>query len=449
MPIDPASVAAVDAGRRGAQSAASHRPADTAAAGTRPTGTALGAGGAGTVLPLPDGYTFAALPATVERLLLGRGDGGLPRAALGDAPARVERVVFVLLDAFGWRFLDRHADRHPLVRRFLDEGTVAKLTTQFPSATPAHVTTLHTGRPVGEHGLYEWNLYEPTLDAIVTPLMFSFAGDPQRDTLRDAGADPRALYPTRTLYRRLADAGVRCVAFQPDTFAPSTYDGVVLDGADLCPYATLDDAFAGLADALRTQPAPVYAYVYIDTLDAVGHHHGPSSAAFDAEATRCLDAIDRALPTLPEGTLLLLAGDHGQIEVDPARTRFVNQLWPGIRARLRHDGRGRPLAPAGSARDLFLHTAPGAQEHVVAVLRDLLGAAAEVHATDDLVAEGLFAAPPGPRLRDRLGDVCVLPAPGETVWWRERGRFGMRFRGHHGGLTTAEAHTHVSSLIVA
>jgi hypothetical protein len=438
MPVDAASLAAVDAARRRRDVGAT--PGPGAAAPGEPV--------AGTVRPLADGYTFAALPATVERLLLGRSHGGLPPAALGDAPARAERVVLILLDAFGWRFLDRHADRHPLLRRFLDHGTVAKLTTQFPSATTAHVTTLHTGRSVVEHGLYEWNLYEPTLDAIVTPLMFSFAGDPERDTLRGAGADPRALYPTSTLYRRLSTEGVRCVAFQPATFAPSTYDGVALDGADLRPYATLDEAFAGLADVLRARSGPVYAYVYIDTVDATGHQHGPSSAAFDAETTRCLDAIDRALPTLPPGTLLLLAGDHGQLDVDPARTRFVNQLWPGIRAHLRHDGRGRPLAPAGSARDLFLHTTPGARDHVVAVLRDLLGATAEVHATDDLVAEGLFVAAPGPRLRDRIGDVCVLPAPGETVWWRERGRFGMRFRGHHGGLTPEEAHTHVSSLVV-
>jgi Type I phosphodiesterase / nucleotide pyrophosphatase len=438
MPVDAASVAAVDAARR--------HTAATGAAGA--AGSTSGGSPAGTVRPLADGYTFAALPATVERLLLGHGAGGLPNAALGDAPARVERVVLVLLDAFGWRFLERHADRHPLLRRFLDDGTVAKLTTQFPSTTTAHVTTLHTGRPVTEHGLYEWNLYEPSLDALVTPLMFSFAGDPARDTLRVFRPDLHALYPAATLYRRLAGEGVRSIAFHPASFAPSTYDSVLLDGATVHPYAALDDAFAALAGALSTGSGPIYAYVYIDTLDAVGHQHGPSSTAFDTEATRCLDAIERAVPTLPEGTLLLLAGDHGQIEVDPGRTRFVNQLWPGIRAHLRHDGRGRPLAPAGSARDLFLHTTPGSTDHVVAVLRDMLGEAAEVHATEDLVDEGVFTAPPGPRLRDRLGDVCVLPAPGETVWWRERGRFGMRFRGHHGGLTPEEAHTHVSSLVV-
>jgi hypothetical protein len=427
MPVDAASVAAVDRSRRAAREGV-----DPAAAG---------------VLPLTEGYTFAALPATVERLLLGR-DGGLPRASLGDAPERVERVVLVLLDAFGWRFFARHADSHPLLRRIVGEGTVAKLTTQFPSTTAAHVTTIHTGRPVAEHGMYEWNIYEPSLDALVTPLMFSFAGDSERDTLRGAGADPRTVFPTATLYRRLAIDGVRCVAFHPATFAPSTYDGVLLDGATLHPYATLAGGFATLADALHAHAGPIYAYFYIDTVDATGHQYGPSSGAFDTEALRCLDAIDRALGTLPDGTLLLLAADHGQVDVDPARTRFVNQLWPEIGLHLRRDRRGRPLAPAGSARDLFLHTAAGAHAYVIDRLRDLLGAEAEVRATDELVAEGVFPAPLGARLRERVGDVCVLPAAGGTVWWRERGRFGMRFLGHHGGLTPEEAHTHVASLMV-
>src|SRR4051794_6746825 len=423
MPLDAASVAAVDGARRDA----------SAGSGVR---------------PLREGYTFAALPATVERLLLGRGGGGLPRAALGDAPEHVERILLVLFDAFGWRFFARYADTHPLLRRFLADGTVAKLTSQFPSTTTAHVTTLHTGRPVTEHGLYEWNLYEPSIDALITPLMFSFAGDGRRDTLRVIRADPRAMFPTETLYQRLSGAGVRCIAYQPASFAPSTYDGVLVDGADMRPYPSVESAFGALADDLADTPAPVYAYVYIDAVDAIGHQHGPSSAAFDAVARRCLDAIDRARGTLPPGPLLLPAAAHGRVDAAPARTRFVNELWPEIRGHLRRDRRGRPIAPAGSARDLVLHTAPGARDDVIAVLRDRIGDVAEVLATDDLAAEGVFPAPPGPRLRARLGDVLVLPAPGETVWWREPRRFDMRFRGHHGGLTQDEAHTLVASLVL-
>jgi len=418
VPLDSASVAAVDGSRRAG----------------------------GNVRPLHDGYAFAAIPATVERLLLG-GDAGLPPAAIVDVAAPVQRVVLVLLDAFGWRFLERHAGAHPLLRRMLAEGTVAKFTAQFPSTTAAQITTLHTGRRVSEHGLYEWNIYEPTLDALVTPLLFSFTGDGARDTLRATGTDARAVFPTGTVYRRLAARGVRSLAFQPASFTPSTYDGVLLDGAQVHPYATIDAGFGALADTLAAAAGPTYAYVYIDALDACGHHDGPSSAAFQAEAVRCLDAIEAGLRALPPGTLLLLAADHGQVDVDPRRTLFVNELWPGIAEHLRADRRGRPLAPAGSARDLFLHTAPARRERVVERLRELLGERATVHATGDLVGEGLFGPAPGPRLLERLGDVCVLPAPGETVWWRERGRFDMRFRGHHGGLTPAEAETFVGSLV--
>jgi hypothetical protein len=419
VPLDSASIAAVDGSRR----------AD------------------GGVRPLHDGYAFTALPATVERLLLG-GDGGLPRTAVVDAPAPVERVVLVLLDAFGWRFFERHAGEHRLLRRMLDEGTVAKLTAQFPSTTAAQITTLHTGRPVGEHGLYEWNMLEPALGALITPLLFSFAGDGERDTLRATGLAPRAVFPAGSVYRRLGARGVRSVAFQPAAFTPSTYDGVLLDGAALHAYDTLEDAFAALGADLHAGPPPAFAYVYIDALDQCGHRDGPSSLAFHGEAVRCLDAIEAGLRGLPAGTVAVLAADHGQVDVDPRRTLFVNELCPDLADDLRADGRGHPLAPAGSARDLFLHTAPGARGRVMARLSDVLGERAAVHATAELVEEGLFGPAPGPRLLERLGDVCVLPGLGETVWWRERGRFGMRFRGHHGGLTPAEAETVVASLVV-
>jgi hypothetical protein len=419
--LDAASVRAVDAARRGP----------------------------GSVRPLSTGYAFAALPATIERLLGGEPvEGGLPSAALGALGGPAQRVVLVLLDGFGWSFFARHAD-HPLLRRMLVEGSVAKLTTQFPSTTAAHITTLHTGRPVAEHGVYEWNILDPGLNAIVTPMLFSYAGDGARDTLRRAGVAPPALYPTdRTLYRRLADRGVASLAFQPSSFAPSTYDGVLLDGAALHPYDAPEDGLAALGRALRTQPGPTYAYVYIDSLDAIGHQHGPSSPAFASEAERCLDAIDAAIGALPSPTLVLLAADHGQIDVDPALTLYVNELWPDLDRHLRRGADGRLLAPAGSARDLFLHTIPGAREVVVGGLRALLGDRAEVRATDELVAEGLFGPCVGPRLAERIGDVCVLPGPGETVWWRQPRRFEMRFRGHHGGLTPEEAETFIGALIV-
>jgi hypothetical protein len=72
-----------------------------------------------------------------------------------------ERVALISLDAFGLEFLERHRD-HPLIERL----EVTPVRTQFPSTTTAHVTTVHFGVPVHEHGLYEWNVLEPALGAL-------------------------------------------------------------------------------------------------------------------------------------------------------------------------------------------------------------------------------------------------------------------------------------------
>jgi hypothetical protein len=348
------------------------------------------------------------VPASVEGLLTG---GPVPLPGL---PERCARVGVVLLDAFGRRFLERHAD-HAFLRRL----AVTPLRTQFPSTTTAHITTMHTGRPVGEHGLYEWNVLEPELGAIVTPLRFTYAGG--RGPLP---LDPAVLFPDGTLYERL---GARSVVLQPSSFSPSTYDGVATAGAQLRPYGTLSGGVGALFDALSD---PGYAYLYWDRIDQAGHEHGPDSPRFDAAALEALDRLEAGLRRIPDAVLIVTA-DHGQVPVDPLRVDYLDELWSGLVPLLRH-------RPAGSARDVFLHT--GAVAEVVAGLSAVLGPRAEVHAVDDLVAAGAFGVA-GPRLRARLGDVCVLPAAGRMAWLRAAAGHEQVFRGHHGGLHPDEVDT--------
>ncbi len=343
--------------------------------------------------------SFADIPPYVERLLVS---------------GERERVGVVLLDGFGRRFLERHA-RHPFLRRL----EVTELTAQFPSTTTAHVTTMHTGGPVGEHGLYEWNVYEPAIDQVIVPLRFQ-------------GLDPEVLIQGPTLYERLAEAGVRSVVMHPSSFSPSTFDRVSTAGARLAPFASLGQGVAAFVKALAD---PGYVYFYWDRIDADGHHHGPASPQFDAAALEALDALERGLRTIP-GALLLVTADHGQVAVDPARVDYLDELWPPLRGRLRH-------RPAGSARDVFLHT--DATEEVTRELAARLEDRAEVHAVAELVAAGRFGTV-GPRLRARLADVCVLPAAGRMAWLRSAAGVETHFRGHHGGLHPDEVDTWVGAL---
>jgi hypothetical protein len=375
---------------------------------------------------------FAALPRAIERALAGR-----------------RRVACVLLDAFGWRFVQRHA-QHPLLRRVAAHGTLGPVASQFPATTTAHVTTMHTGLGVGEHGLYEWRVWEPALRRVITPLLFSWAGDRARDTLEGSGVDARALVPDApSLYERLAARGVASAVLQPAAFSPSTFDRAAARGAELRPYADLG---AGLRDltALVARLDRCYAYLYFDGIDATGHLHGPSSAAFDDASLRALDAVYAAFfgPQAPrlDDTLLVLTADHGQVDVSPERVDLLDVLWPELERHLTVDARGLPTPPAGSARDVFLHVRADRVEHVVAALRSVLADRGTVHATADLLAEGAFGAPVSERLHARVGSVCVLPAAGRMAWLASAADVERRFLGHHGGREPAEAQTFVATL---
>ncbi len=375
-------------------------------------------------------YSFADIPPYVEGLLTGAGGPSLP-----GLPERADRVVLLLLDAFGRVFFERYGDRHPLLRRLLRDGAVCPLEAQFPTTTTAHVTTMHTGLPVGSHGLYEWNVLEPSLGRVITPLRFSFAGDPGPDTLLAAGFDPRDLLPSQpNLYERLAVGGVVPLVYQPADFSPSTFDGVAARGADLRPYAELGDA---LRAAIRSVSAldRGYAYVYFHGIDIAGHLSGPASGDFDAAVGYVLDAVAAAIGhAAGAGTLLLVTADHGQVDVDPDATLWLDDLHPPL-AKL-------DLRPAGSARDVFLHVPDAEIEGAVAALSPHV----EVHPVADLLAQGAFGPDPGPRLLERLGSVCVLPPPGRMAWMRWAADYGVRFRGHHGGRTPDESQTYLAAL---
>jgi hypothetical protein len=388
--------------------------------------------------------SFDLLPATIERLLTGAATGPtLEPSVLGAlGEQRFERVVFVYLDAFGWRFVERHHE-HPLLARARDEGVLAKLTSQFPSTTAAHVTTIHSGVPVWVHGVYEWFFYEPLLDRMITPLLYSFAGDRRRGTLPLPATD---IFPAETFYARLAEAGVVSHVSHPAVHAQTPPNATLLRGATPLPFDRPEDGLAALRDALA---APGYGTAYLDGLDTLMHEIGPDDPAVAAAIDAMLTLLDRTFfaGDFPAGTLVLLSADHGMLPVRPESTLYVNRLWPTVAEHLRHGADGKPLAPGGSCRDLFLHARPGSVAEVVGGLGELLEGRAEVRAVAELLDEGLFGVDPSERLRGRLGNVLVLPFAGEAAYWFEAGRFEQRLSGQHGGLTPEEMEIPLLALV--
>jgi hypothetical protein len=403
----------------------------------------------GRVRPLYDSYGFARIPGTLLRLFGAADADGLPADVLPERDGAPPRVVAVLVDALGWTFVERFAQRAPLLARLRADGVVSKLTTQFPSTTTAHVTTLHTMQPVGEHGAYEWFVYEPSLDRIVCPLMAAFAGE-QPGGLVAGGADLRAVYPQADgLAAQLSRLGVTCNSVQPAATIDTPFTQIVCAGATAHGFESAR-AGAALAARLAQAPAPSLTLLYLDDFDSSGHELGPDDPRTEAVALALLDALESELVDALSGTpgaLVLLFADHGQLPTDPERCVYVNERCPELVSLLRVGADGRPLAPAGSARDLFLHVREGALDDAIGLLEELFAGDAWVVSTAELAAEGVFGPRISERFRARVGDLAVLPRAGVEAWWLEPGRFRQELRGHHGGLEPEEAETWLGALV--
>lgn len=378
------------------------------------------------IKPLYDSGGFAGIPARI-----------LEACVSGDYDA----VVLLLVDGFGWRFFEKY-QHASFLNRFSKAGKVEKLTSQFPSTTAAHVTTIHTGQPVGKTGLFEWFSYEPQLDRIIAPLMFSYATDRDRDTLVDV-ISPENLYPRGTLYQELAKSGVQGFVFGARGYTPSPYSNTIMHGAKLNSFKTLAEALVNLGETLAKRPGPAYLHLYFDKIDSLCHEYGPSAPQVEAEIQVFLLIMEHFFTRIFSGkkkVLLFLTADHGTVEVDPETTIYLNRHpdLKGVERFLARDRAGELLVPAGSARDMFLYVREGMLDQAQRFLSSGLQGKASVVKTRWLMENGYFGPEISKRFRERVGDLVILPYHNESVWWYEKKVFEQNFYGHHGGLTPQE-----------
>jgi predicted AlkP superfamily pyrophosphatase or phosphodiesterase len=378
------------------------------------------------VRPCYDSGGFAGLPQRIQSLV-----------------TQYDAVVLFLVDGFGWRFFEKFQSA-PFLRQIIGRSQVEKLTSQFPSTTAAHITCIHTGQPVGQSGIYEWTIYDPTLDVLFTPLLFSYAGTQERDQLKPAGVDPKSLYPMGTLHQTLKGKGVEPFVFQHREYTPSTYSNIMFDGATVRGYKTLAEMFHNFGETLKAQKTPAYYFLYYDRVDSLSHDYGPDSPQVEAEIMSFLLLMEhffvRILTASGKRVLFMLTADHGEVEVDPKTTVYLNTdpRFAGLEKFLKTNKKGELLVPAGAPRDMFLHIKEGLLDEATHFFKSRLADKAEVEKTENLISQGYFGETISPIFRARVGDLVLLPFRYESVWWYEKGKFEQKFYGHHGGLTCQE-----------
>ena len=395
------------------------------------------------IVPSYDDYCLSNVPGTILSIFGIKADRTLPAKCLDPIEtADIRTVVLIVVDGLGYDMWSKRRSDAGFFGRMTEKGLVFPITTVFPSTTAAALTTMYTGLTPQEHGLPEWNVYMKELDMIISTLPFSAMGEGGRDGLLRT-ADPRILFSGTPIFSALRDAGVRPLALLKETIASSAYTRTALRGADVVPYSSLTDMAVKLRTSIEEAEEKTLVYAYWDGVDAVGHAYGPESekcASELAALSRVLkeELLDKLRRGSASRTILVVTADHGQIDVSPDETIYLNAFGRVVSS-FRTGDTGKPILPTWSPRDVALYIEDEKLDHILEYLSKALSDRAVVMKTQDAIERGLFGlGTPSRRFLDRAGNLLILPRGNRTIWYEHREGRRFDLLGMHGGPTERE-----------
>ncbi|HEY6282523.1 MAG TPA: alkaline phosphatase family protein [Nitrososphaerales archaeon] len=397
----------------------------------------------GSLVPDYRRYCLSNVPNTIFSVF-GLDDGGrsLPGDALGSTETSgTENVVLLLLDGLGYREWRKHKE-DGFIGTLSKKGHVRPISTVFPSTTAAALTTISTGLTPQEHGLPEWYVYMKEIGEVIVTLPFALPGGQGRDTLVGA-MDPRALFDGPTIFDRLKAAGVRSTSLTNRALARTAYSEVARHGSRVEPHISASDLSVNLRRLVEGAKGKNLFYVYWSFIDTIEHSYGPNTDVASLEASLISHALQEGFLSrlgheAAKRTLVLVTADHGQVNVDPKKTLYLNRFGKLVKA-LSTNSSGKKIPPWGSARDVFISVDEAHLDETEAYLSRKLKGVASVIRTKDAIKQGLFGInEPTRKFRRRVGNLMILPQGTNTVWYRYTKGDSLDLRGHHGGLSPDE-----------
>lgn len=326
--------------------------------------------------------------------------------SLGIEPC--DRAVVILIDGLGAELLAGAAEIAPTLLSLKSR----RLSTVFPSTTPAGLGSLGTGSTPGAHGLVGASFLLPETGKVLHPL--SWTDDP----------NPIAVQPERTVFELAREHGLNVRAVSPSAYANSGLTRAVLRGAD---YRGADTPDARLNEtALAVADRGSLAYVYWGELDKCGHVHGVASERWREELASVDAFVEQLLARLPKDCRVVLTADHGMVDV-PVESRIDLDAVPVLWESVTH------LAGEPRARHVYARAGAGAE--VLEAWRETLGDRAWVMSRSE--AERLFG-DMDDMLVDRVGDVVAVARNGWSLVSDRTDSFVSALIGQHGGLSLQE-----------
>jgi predicted AlkP superfamily pyrophosphatase or phosphodiesterase len=238
----------------------------------------------------------------------------------GLAAKQAERPVTVLVSIDGFRadYIERGLT--PRLAALAKEGATGPMRPSFPTKTFPNHYALVTGKRPDRNGISGNSMIDPRRPGV----MFSLGNDKQ-------ALDPFWWSEAEPIWITAEKAGLRTATmFWPGSEVP-------FEGRRPSDWLRYDKNVSNvqrvntLIDWLR-RPAgmrPVFATLYFDTVDTIGHEFGPDSA----EVNAALAEVDARIGELVDGAAklgvplnLVIVADHGMRATDDARVIQLEEL---------------------------------------------------------------------------------------------------------------------------
>ena len=347
---------------------------------------------------------------------------GDKKPAYGLAPITTHpHTILVIMDGLGENLLEMHG-----AGSFIAAAKKDTLESLLPSATVPSISSFATGAFPLAHGNLGWYTYLDHNDILpTTPFTLKKRGHTEANMsfashISPPGTGFNALPVPRTIV-------------QHEAIAHSIFSTLYWDTPHRPTYSTHNpEELVTVLEDLFSITTPHVSVVYWSELDHLSHQFGWTSS----EVREHFLALDRVLASVfakkPASIQIALTADHGQVEVP--QEHWINLGdYPNIASLLK-----KPLS--GEPRFAFAHVQEGATTAFLDHVAKELDFCCTALPVTDALAQELFgpAHTAHPEIRERLGDVLLLPKDTYAVFDTCAGSPLHYDLGVHGGITSGE-----------
>lgn len=344
-----------------------------------------------------------------------------------------KKIVLFLIDGLGFNLFQKASLDYAFFRNLKNNGFTSNITTVFPSTTAAALNTLYSGLYPLEHGLPEWYIYFPELDAVLESLPFKPI-DP-RDLIKTLSPSKDILFKDKTIFKYLNEGGISPFSLVPKNLMNSLYTQTSCFGSEIVGYEDFEGLNQILIGLINKTKVRMFVSVYYPMIDEISHQFGHLSQRVQIEISKLSDGlqnfIDRTDQGISSDVALMLASDHGQITVDLKNTIYLDEI-EGLAECLENP-------PTGGIRNAFLNIKKDKKEFALELLIKHLADKAYILETEKAIKKNFFGkSDDSERFLKRTGNILLVALSDYTLGYHYTKDFELKLLGRHGGLSEDE-----------